>query len=326
MNRCSLIPGMKRRRRGFTLVETLVALVISVILISMISSMVLSSASATSAIHSRLAAFHDANLALDYLAQDFASLVPANLKLGTMSIYPEKVTGGQAGDTASSVWIMLLSHPASAQQTTASSGIYQNQGAISAVSYRLAYQDPVLSNGPYKSFALYRSVVPLPPTSGAVAPSRYLSQANPTDFHDFWLTFWGTYSTNNNPPLSDYLLGDVVNIQVTLNYSYLANSTDTNLTLMSVQLQNPVDWTFSTSTAAPGASTGFAGNDLVAAANVAGANPGANVPISIDVSLTILRAHGALMYQKGAWTLQQAIQQEGVTVSRNLPIQTNSPD
>lgn len=293
---------------GFSLVEMLVALAVSLVLLTLVASVVSNSASVTLTIHNRLAAYHDANMAFDYLAQDFGSLVPSSLTQNTLSIVPDQVAGSTGG-TASSMWIVLLGRPASARQ---SNNVYLNQGVMSAISYRVAYQDPISPTdpAPSKSFALYRSVV-------TTTPSNFLNQTPGTTwdlYANFWMNYWGTYSAGGNTPLDDYLLGDVVGIQVNLNYSYIPAPTDATPTPGATLISVPVTSGTGEVALTP---SGFTGNIT---------SSGANIPLSVNITMTLLRAHGATLYQKGAWSLQKAILQDGIVISRNIPIGTCSVD
>jgi len=294
---------MKARlsRDGFSLVEMMVTLVVSLTLVGLIASTVLNAASMTQSIRNRLSAYHDANLALDYLAQDIGSTIAPDLSQSTLSIYPENVTAGTS--VASSLWLMLLSRPGSAHQT---SNVYVNQGVVSTVSYRIVYQDIISPTNPHpnKAFTLYRSVI--------TTPTGTTSFFGQSDLHNFWQNYWSTYAPSGSVPLDDYLLGDVVGMQMKVNYDFYPTPTDAvpnpSEIVLATALSQNATWT----------SSGLTGADISIL--------GSSVPVSLDVSLTVLRAHGAFMLQQGVWTLQQAIARDSIIVSRNLPIRTNALD
>jgi len=286
---------------GFTLVELLVSLAVALILLTLVASMVSVAANMTTTIHNRLFAFHDANLALDYLAQDLGAIVPPSQSSTTgsvqnqttLTIYPDTVNG------VSTWWIMCLSRP---RGTT-------TPGAVAAVSYRMAYQDPNQSTtGSTKSFALYRSVI----TTVGSSPSFFYQ---PDLYLGYWQTEWTTYAPSNIVPVDDYLLGNVVGITIKLNYRYYTSSTDTTGTVVSVPL-----------TSLPNHQVNLTNAGFVVA-NISGADiPQAqmpNVPLSVDMVFTILRAHGAALYQAqaGPWSaLSYAISHDSISISRNFPI------
>jgi prepilin-type N-terminal cleavage/methylation domain-containing protein len=289
-----------RRCRGFTLVEMLVSLTVSLIILGLVAVLVFNAANLTSTIHNRLAAFHDSNLALDYLAQDLASILPPSQSISgagtsqtqtTLTITPDTVNG------VSTWWITFLSRPRGVTPP----------GMVAAVSYRMAYQDPNQSVvGSTKEFALYRSVV----TTINASKSFF----NQTDLNTgYWSQVWPTYAPSNIIPVDDYLLGNVVGISIKANYRYFQSATDVTGTIASVPLTSSLNCT----------NAGFIGTDIT---NATPSANGPNIPLSIDIIFTVLRSHGAGLYQDGSWTLSQANVRDGITITRNFSLKFNSVD
>ena len=106
--------------------------------------------------------------------------------------------------------------------------------------------------------------------------------------------------------LDDYLIENLVDIKVTLNYL------DASGVPVSV---NPtgattVNWTRS----------GFVGFVMLKGETTPTPIVTPNTPVSITVILTSLRPKGATLYESGAMKRDDAIQREGVVLSRTFPI------
>jgi type II secretory pathway component PulJ len=276
-------PPNPARPDGFTLIEMLVALAVAMLLLVLVASITSSSLSMNTLIHGRLLAQQDTKVALDFLERDFDSLAPAEKSRATLSIVQETVAGPGGPSEVSSFWIMLLSRPVGSSY----------QGQIRAVSYRLLYIDPMAPGGARKRLTLYRTELPKALSGNATA---FLDVA---DLHtNFWKDYWAIHAADNGGKtlLDDYLVENIVDIKVALNY-LTAAGTPASVTLPAGAA---VNWT----------SNGFEGASL--------ATP--NTPVSITLILTSLRPMGTKLYESGAMTLSNAIQQQGVVLSRTFPI------
>ncbi|MCX6972287.1 MAG: prepilin-type N-terminal cleavage/methylation domain-containing protein [Verrucomicrobia bacterium] len=268
---------------GFTLIEMLVALAVAMLLLVLIASITSSSLSLNTLIHGRLLAQQDTKVALDFLERDLDALAPAEKGRTTLTLAHEVVAGPGGANEISSFWIMLLSRPTSSSYP----------GQIRAVSYRLLLLDPMVPGGSNKRLALYRTELPRTLSGNATA---FLDVA---DLHaGFWKDYWATHAADNGGKtlLDDYLVENIVDTKVTLNYL----APDGTLTSLGLLAGAAVSWT----------SNGFDGALL--------ATP--NTPVSITLTLTSLRPAGVKLYESGAMTLDTAIRQQGVSLSRTFPI------
>ena len=271
-----------RRPGGFTLVEMLVALAVTMLLVVVVASITSSSLNLNTLIHGRLSTQQDAKVALEFFGRDFDALAPAEQARTTMTVVQEQVAGPN-GSSLFSFWIMLLSRPIDSSY----------QGQIRAVSYRLLYIDPMVPTGANKRLALYRTELPKTLSGNATA---FLDV--PDLYADFWKNYWATYAADNGGKtlLNDFLVENIVDIKVVLNYLSpagipLSASLPANAT---------VSWT----------SNGFEGASI--------ATP--NTPVSITLILTTLRPVGAKLYESGAMQIATAIQSQSVVLSRTFPI------
>lgn len=267
---------------GFTLVEMLVALAVSMILIILLASLTTATLNFNGRVHGQLSAWQDEKVALDFFKRDFDALTQAEQGRATLSIIHETVDGPN-GSSLSSFWIMLLSRPASSSL----------QGGIRTVSYRLLCTDPMAPGGPDKRPALYRTQM-----------ARTLSGDTKAfldlpDLHaGFWKNYWETYSKDNGGKtlLDDYLVDAIVDIKVVLNY-LTASGQPASLTLPPGAA---VNWT----------SQGFEGASIITP----------NQPVSIALILTSLRPRGVSLFAAGTLPLAKAIQMHGMVSSRTFPI------
>jgi prepilin-type N-terminal cleavage/methylation domain-containing protein len=270
-------------RSAFTLIEMLVALAVAVLLLVLVASITSSSLNFNSLIHGRLSAQRDAKVGLDFLERDFDALAPAEEGRTTLTLVHETVAGPGGANEISSFWIMLLSRPMSSA----------NQGQIRAVSYRLLHLDPMASGGSNKRFTLFRSELSKATSGNATA---FLDVA---DLHaDFWKEYWPIHAADKRGKtlLDDYLAENIVDVKVTLNFLTAAGIPAS----VALPAGAVVSWT----------SNGFEGPVF----------PTPNTPVSISLLLTSLRPVGVKLYESGAMSLDTAIRQQGVILSRTFPI------
>lgn len=268
---------------GFSLIEMLVALAVAMLLLVLVASITSSSLSLNTLIHGRLLAQQDTKVAMDFLERDFDALAPAEQGRTTLTLAHEMVSGPRGANEVSSFWIMLLSRPAS--------GSYPGQ--IRAISYRLLLLDPMVPGGSKKRLTLYRTELPKTLSGNNTA---FLDVA---DMHTgFWKDYWAIHAADNGGKtlLDDYLVENIVDIKVTLNYV----APDGTPASRALAAGAAVSWT----------SNGFEGSVM--------ATP--NTPVSITLTLTSLRPAGVKLYESGAVTLPTAIEKQGVVLSRTFPI------
>ena len=285
-------------KRAFTLIELLVAMTVSILILGMIVVIVRQSTLVVKNTTGRLSTQQEAALALDYIAADFAELVVPQRGQSTLALLPEKIKG-ITGSEANSFWIMLLTR--SKAQT--------ERGAIGAVSYRLLYTDPVIATGSTPSFGLYRSVL-----SAAVTAQSLL---NLDDLYSgYWQKNWAAYQSaeSGKTLLGDFLISNLVDIKVALRYRDKAGV----LTTISAP-SNQINWSYLGFIA--GTAAGEPPSETLTA------NAETKRPESIEVTLTLLRPEGAMLYQSNQadkLSLADAIATYGVTVSRIIPLSSTA--
>lgn len=141
---------VRRRRRGFTLVELLVASAILAILSSLVFLIAANMAELWKQSSQRLGARSAGELALDLLERDLTALVAADGRWQWMQIVMEDGTG-PAGPVSNPHLLFFAHQPGS-------SG---GGSGTAAVSYRLGYRDPFAAGGGgnHRRPGLYRAVL-----------------------------------------------------------------------------------------------------------------------------------------------------------------------
>lgn len=270
------------RLAGFTLVELLVALAVTLIILAILASVTSSSLNFNRHLHDQLSAKQDGKVALDFFKRDFDALTPAERTRTTLSIVQETVPGPH-GSNLSSFWIMLLSRPVNSSL----------QGEIRAVSYRLLYKDPIVPDGPNKRLVIYRTQL-----AKTVAGDTKAFLDLPDLHAGFWKDYWETYSADGagRTLLDDYLVEGIVDIKVVLNF----RTKDGEPSSQTLPDGAVVNWT----------SLGFEGSSLTTP----------NIPVSITLILTSLRPEGARLFESGSLPLARAIERHGMVSSRTFPI------
>jgi prepilin-type N-terminal cleavage/methylation domain-containing protein len=147
-----------RYRRGFTLLEVLVATAVSVLLLTLLLSATQGISSNYSRTMGSVIREGNSAFALDQIVQDLEGLVVPNFpKAEALRLVPETVEG-----TQNAAWLTLLS-TCTDDDTSDTSGLESAKnfnGATRAISYRLAFQNPISeSSANDKSYAIYRAVV-----------------------------------------------------------------------------------------------------------------------------------------------------------------------
>lgn len=256
-----------RPQSGFTLVELLVATAITAILVILllgISQNILESHRRTI---SDATLERDAQFALDRLAEDLGTLTRPRLR-GAESLHAvvESVAG------AVSLHLVMVTNATDSDPD----GVAASPRAIS---YRVAYQDPVAEGGGWPAFAMYRSVATATETfQEAVGASNLMG--------DFW-------QSRPSTQLRDYLIGNVVDFRL----RYLDTETS--------------DWVALDN---PGDVLRLAGRDRV---STSGLGDGGETS-ALELSITTLSREGGIRLRDGAVTVAEAIDRYGKTHTRRV--------
>ncbi len=193
-----------QRRQGFTLVEVLVSSFLTLIVMGMLFAVLMGTINAWEGGTSRLRSSGDARLALDILKTDLESMVVRQTQYNQEWMFSGPLT--EDGVTAS--WLMFFAPSLDRDEG--------QDGDIVALSYRVAYQDPI-STGEYsKIFALYKSMVS--------TTNTFENVLGQSDIH---AGYWGSVPTtdSSHPTYRAGLLApNVVGFDVSLWVRYINSS------------------------------------------------------------------------------------------------------
>jgi len=260
------------RIRAFTLVELLLAAAIAIILVTLlvvVAQYVLQSYQRTT---QDTAAERDANFALDVIIPDLEALViPPNRSGEALRSTTETVEDRQMN------WLTFLT-------STTDRDPDKHVGLPRAVSYRTAYQDPISSGGPNRTFALYRAVADAKETfNNALAVNNLQA--------DYW-------ASRPTTALGDYLVGNVFEFKIS--FLPIGGAGWQTLTTSSHIL----------SITSAGAST-QSGSGLPAFPKGVSA---------MDVMITVLTPQGADMLKRNVITPERARTEFSRTFTRRAPL------
>lgn len=256
-------------RHAFTLVELLVASAITAVLATLllgITQNILDSYRRTVA---GATVERDGRFALDRMNDDLAALVMPRPR-GAESLHAavESVNG------ATSVWLAFLSNATDADPDGFAS-------SPRALSYRVAYQDPVSDGGARPAFALYRSV-------GAAAETLDDALASADLRTDFW-------QSRPTADLEDFLVGDIVDFRI----RYCDPDTGDWIALRN-----------------PGDSLRVGRDGYTATGGASRSQP----PTALELSVTTISREGAIRLREGAITLEEAMLRFGRTFTRQMAL------
>ena len=187
-------PTADRRARpaAFTLVELLVAIVITVVLVGLLSQLLANATSLATRTNNQLRAGVDGSVALQLVISDLESIAWSATGDGPcLEVVPRNV----ADVTASQV--MMIARPLDSPAAGAG-GI---RGQVRAIAYRIGYQNAIYGGTTDSSYALYRQTESSQDTFATV-----MTKPNLLDH----------FSAGARPPATDYLVGDVIGFSVVL--------------------------------------------------------------------------------------------------------------
>jgi hypothetical protein len=222
----------------------------------------------------RLRANFDMRIALDILATDLESAVLKNEDYELLHSVPMSNVGTGGHQALRASWLMFFSSP-----FYKSSG---KQGDITAISYRLAYQDSVQAGGPNPIFAIYRSVKDPRTTFDSVLGKPNIRTG-----------YWDGQSANT---LSDFLVPNVVDFSITFWFDDSAGNLHSIDPLVSeIRLGKTLQ-------IIPAPSSLEAGSRLVQA----------------DLSMTVLTREGATLLQKTNLNMEDLVRKHAYTYVRRV--------
>ncbi len=147
-------------RRGFTILELLVATAVMALFLVLASQVVSSSLSQWGFANDKMSANLQARLAFDWLGRDLQSVCLADDGSEWLRIEPSDSaqTTDDHGHAMKGSWLMCYTQPAQPHTDPANTTAQKISGPV-AVSYSLGYLDPMVNNGSRKQFALLRTSV-----------------------------------------------------------------------------------------------------------------------------------------------------------------------
>ena len=165
-----LFPHPSAKAKGFTLLELMVAMSVTVILLGMVTFMTGVSMDGYKGSRDKVVAGRQAKEALDAITKDFEAMVARADGSDNMWLYAEvepnlsTALGGPAGKTITNAPRLIFFTGAPDRYDGEIGGTNDNGGDVSALSYRLAYRDQISGTaanavGAFPSFTLYRHLV-----------------------------------------------------------------------------------------------------------------------------------------------------------------------
>ncbi len=179
--------------RAFTLVEVLFASVVTAILVVIIASMANQAMKTNEAIVGDAMRGTDAEFVMDTVLADLEALVLSGKQEGEMLVYePETVNNVRAGK------LMLLS-------ATVDGDPGNHTGAPRAVSYRVAYQNPIDGTATNPVHALYRAVA-----------DAEITALHATGLEDLEMEFWEADPSSAPDPIDKlhFVISNIVDFDV----------------------------------------------------------------------------------------------------------------
>ena len=158
------------KAKGFTLLELLVAMSVTLLLLGMVTYMTGASMDGYKGSRDKVVAGRQAKQALDAITKDFEAMVARADGSDNMWLYADvepnlsTALGGPAGKTITNACRLIFFTGAPDRYDGDIGGTDDNGGDVSAVGYRLAYRDQISGTaatavGAFPSFTLYRHIV-----------------------------------------------------------------------------------------------------------------------------------------------------------------------
>ena len=165
-----LFPHSLPKAKGFTLLELLVAMSVTLLLLGMVTYMTGASMDGYKGSRDKVVAGRQAKEALDAITKDFEAMVARADGSDNMWLYADvepnlsTALGGPAGKTITNACRLIFFTGAPDRYDGDIGGTDDNGGDVSAVGYRLAYRDQISGTaatavGAFPSFTLYRHIV-----------------------------------------------------------------------------------------------------------------------------------------------------------------------
>jgi len=284
-----LFPHPSAKAKGFTLLELMVAMSVTVILLGMVTFMTGVSMDGYKGSRDKVLAGRQAKEALDAITNDFEVIDNHDSDMWLYAdVEPNLSTalGGPAGKTITNAARLIFS----TKPIDVDDGV-PGKGDRSVVCYRLAYRDQISDldpnvNGAFPSFTLYRHL-PRSPVAWEVLGTDFLSNAE--------------YNNSNTFKAENVIAENIYELTVTF---LVQNSAGVERITIGPQASQHDEFT-------------IAGNEL----KVDGAVQEDGQLVGVEISMTVLSERGLVMTQKGGMTREDIIKDYGIhfTHSVNIP-------
>ena len=151
-----------QQRKGFTLVEILLATTILAIMTGMILTMTTQVIQVWDNASGKLSAGNEAQLALELMSQDLETAIFQNDGREWLHISLETGVGEGSWTAPAAAHLMFFATARDSLARVDPDDATQMPGGISAVSYRLGFRDPFQNSasGPHRRFGLFRAALP----------------------------------------------------------------------------------------------------------------------------------------------------------------------
>ena len=306
-----LFPHPSAKAKGFTLLELMVAMSVTVILLGMVTFMTGVSMDGYKGSRDKVVAGRQAKEALDAITKDFEAMVARADGSDNMWLYAEvepnlsTALGGPAGKTITNAPRLIFFTGAPDRYDGDIGGTNDDGGDVSAVAYRLAYRDQISGTaanavGAFPSFTLYRHLVDPDATF-----TNVLGQVN--------LTAPVAPAVNQFTDALDFTAENVL----------AENIYELTVTFL-VQRANGVKrFTIGQNTGTQQYhSLVIKGNGILSKADSASTEVAeAGQLVGVEIGMTVLSERGLVMTEKGGMTRQDIIKDYGVhyTHTVNVP-------
>ena len=306
-----LFPHSSAKAKGFTLLELMVAMSVTVILLGMVTFMTGVSMDGYKGSRDKVVAGRQAKEALDAITKDFEAMVARADGSDNMWLYAEvepnlsTALGGPAGKTITNAPRLIFFTGAPDRYDGDIGGTNDNGGDVSAVAYRLAYRDQISGTaanavGAFPSFTLYRHLVDPDATF-----THLLGQVN--------LTAPVAPAVNQFTDALDFTAENVL----------AENIYELTVTFL-VQRSNGVKrFTIGQNTGTQQYhSLVIKGNGILSKADSASTEVAeAGQLVGVEIGMTVLSERGLVMTEKGGMTRQDIIKDYGIhyTHTVNVP-------
>ncbi len=291
----------KLRTSGFTILELLVAIVISAILLALLSQ-ILNHMIRTSIRNNDLfQAVSAGNGVLDLIVQDIDSLtaiqIPYNSEFLQTLPNPQLTNGTQSMFLLLNSYAPLDSYSISGSYTTASS----DRGQVRSILYGIAYQDPVKANGNAKLFGLYRTTVSAQATFTYMLGTSNLFSAFSSLPSSAFESGMNPLATTYTPIPNDLIADNVIDLEVSIflsQYKASASSISYGPPILANAPANSTS-TYQKVQLSP-SGTSVSGTFVTGTTGANGFSSGS--PAYLEISVTVLDESGARLWGNGSGT------------------------